>query len=95
MQPVDAELALAMGGGGARSAYQVGVLRAIARRFPDFQAPILTGISAGAINTAHLANHTGSFRESVADLTRLWSGLEVDDVFVTHGFWLLCRALRP
>ena len=60
----DASPALALGGGGARAAYQAGVLRALARRFPDISFPILTGVSAGAIHTAHLANHAGTFRES-------------------------------
>jgi NTE family protein len=44
-------------GGGARGAYQVGVLRSIARRFPTLQIPILTGVSAGAVNAAFLAQH--------------------------------------
>jgi NTE family protein len=48
-------LALMLGGGGARGAYQAGVLRAIARRYPSLRLPILTGISAGAMNTTFLA----------------------------------------
>ncbi|MFM7299339.1 MAG: patatin-like phospholipase family protein, partial [Planctomycetota bacterium] len=62
------KLALVMGGGGARAAYQAGVLRAIARRFPDLHLPILAGVSAGAINTAFLASREGSFGERVREL---------------------------
>jgi NTE family protein len=75
------DLALVMGGGGARAAYQVGFLRAVARRFPDLEIPVLTGVSAGAINAVYLASHPGTFREAVEDLSRLWGGLSVDRVF--------------
>jgi NTE family protein len=87
-------LALALGGGGARAAYEVGVLRGIAARFPEFRAPLLTGVSAGAINAAHLANHTGSFRQNVDDLTRLWQQLDFDDVFKVKATALIWRVAR-
>jgi NTE family protein len=48
-------LALVLSGGGARAAYQVGVLRYLAREFPDFVPDILTGVSAGGINAAFIA----------------------------------------
>ena len=88
------QLALALGGGGARSAYQAGVLRGIAQRFPDFRAPILTGVSAGAINVAHLANHTGTFQEKLEDLVRLWQSLRFDDVFAVSAASLVWRVTR-
>ncbi len=87
-------LALTLGGGGARAAYQVGVLRAIARRYPDLSVPLLTGVSAGAINISYLANHTGSFREQIDSLTELWQRLRLEDVFATSGSSLLWRAIR-
>ena len=87
-------LALALGGGGARAAYQVGVLRGVAARFPDFRAPLLTGVSAGAINVSHLANHTGSFRQKVDDLARLWRELDFDDVFKVKPTSLVWRVMR-
>src|SRR4051812_45465336 len=43
-------LALVLSGGGARGAYQTGVLRCLARRIPDLRFSIITGVSAGAIN---------------------------------------------
>lgn len=72
---------MALGGGGARGAYQVGVLRHIAKRHPQLSVPLLTGVSAGGINAAHLANHTGDFADKIEDLVRLWSNLTVDQVF--------------
>jgi NTE family protein len=75
------DLALVMGGGGARAAYQVGFLRAVAGRFPDLEIPVLTGVSAGAINAVYLAAHPGTFQEAVEDLARLWGGLSVERVF--------------
>ncbi len=75
------DLGLVMGGGGARAAYQVGFLRYLARRYPDLEVPIVTGVSAGAINAAHLASHHGSFHQSVEELVALWQRLTVEDVF--------------
>src|SRR5690606_9925102 len=48
--PRPGELAIALTGGGARAAYQVGLLVWLARRFPELEVPILTGVSAGAVN---------------------------------------------
>ena len=79
--PGPRDLGIAMGGGGARAAYQVGFLRCVARMFPDLEVPYVTGVSAGAINTAHLASHPGSFIEAVEELTELWGNLTVEDVF--------------
>jgi NTE family protein len=77
----DADLGLVMGGGGARAAYQVGFLRYLARTFPDLKVPIVTGVSAGGINAAHLASHHGSFSQAVKELVSLWENLTVEEVF--------------
>lgn len=79
--PRSGELAIALTGGGARAAYQVGLLVWLARRFPELEVPILTGVSAGAVNAGHLAAHPGNFRAAVSDLARLWSDLTPEDVF--------------
>ena len=84
-----APLALMMSGGGARAAYQVGVLRALARRWPDFQPQIITGVSAGAINAASLAGYAGPFIDALDDLGRLWGGLTTEQVFRTDSSSLL------
>ena len=88
------ELALVMSGGGARAAYQVGLLRWLARRHPSLRIPILTGVSAGAINAAFLGAHTESFSERVDRLSELWTGLTPDQVFRVGSFSLARNVLR-
>lgn len=87
--PAPGGTALVLSGGGARAAYQVGLLRFLARELPDLRLPILTGVSAGAINAACLAAHPGSFREAVEDLAALWSRLEIERVFRVDAASLL------
>jgi NTE family protein len=93
------ETAVVLPGGGARAAYQVGALRAVARilgREEKQPFRIICGTSAGAINAATLAVHADSFRCGVARLVRWWSAVEVAKVYranfaavATHGMrWL-------
>ncbi len=88
------QLALVLGGGGARAAYQVGVLRGIVARFPQFRAPLLTGVSAGAINVAHLANYVGAWPAKIDDLMGLWRRLDFDDVFRVDALGVVWRVTR-
>ena len=74
-------LALVLSGGGARGAYQTGVLRGLARRIPELRFSIVTGVSAGAINAAFIAAHPGSLAEATADLCEVWANLQVEDIF--------------
>jgi NTE family protein len=75
------ELALVMPGGGARAAYQVGLLRFLAQRYPELNFPIITGVSAGAVNAVHLAQHHGTFAQAVEELSELWGSLRTEEVF--------------
>jgi NTE family protein len=84
------DLGIVMGGGGARAAYQVGLLRCLARRFPELNVPYITGVSAGAINAAHLAAHHGTFLQAVDELTHLWGDLRIEDVFRV-GSWSMAK----
>jgi len=80
----DHEIAVLLPGGGARAAYQVGVLRGVAHILGrDDRQPfrIVCGTSAGAINAATLAVHADSFRRGVARLLRWWRGVEVGHVY--------------
>ncbi len=79
--PGPGDLGLVMGGGGARAAYQVGFLRCLAHHYPNLKIPYITGVSAGAINAAHLASHHGTFLQAVQELTGLWANLEMGEVF--------------
>lgn len=75
--------ALILTGGGARAAYQVGVLKAIAECLPRGQAipfPILCGTSAGAINATALACYASCFHLGVRKLEYVWSNLRTEDV---------------
>jgi NTE family protein len=76
---------LVLTGGGARAAYQVGVLRALSEIAPGGALPfdILAGISAGAINTIALATYAENFQEAAKRLSATWAGLTPDRVFRT------------
>lgn len=87
-------LAVMLGGGGARGAYQAGVLRAIARRYPNLRIPIFTGISAGAINTTFLASQAAPLPESTEQLVRLWLSLTPDQVYDVHALALMTNVGR-
>lgn len=78
---------LILTGGGARAAYQVGVLRAIARLRADCGVPhgnpftVLVGTSAGAINAAALAAEADDFSYSVTRLVHAWQHMHVDQIY--------------
>jgi NTE family protein len=85
------EQALVLSGGGARSAYQSGALQYIAQAFPETRFSIMQGVSAGAINIAQLASHTGSFRAAASDLVQHWRHLCDQDVFEPESSLSLVR----
>ncbi|MEQ6290754.1 patatin-like phospholipase family protein [Vogesella sp. GCM10023246] len=75
---------LVLAGGGARAAYQVGVLMAVAHMLPRNDGnpfPIISGTSAGAINAVGLAAGAMHFRRATAFLAKMWKGLHVTDVY--------------
>ncbi len=86
------DLALVLSGGGARAAYEVGVLSAIAERSPGLAFPIVTGVSAGAINAVYVAAHAHELPAALAALRDDWRHLTVDRVFRVRP-WRLGRAL--
>ena len=90
----DEHLALVLSGGGARAAYQVGVLLAIGERLPELRIPILTGVSAGAINSAYLAAYCGTFGSAVRDLRAEWAQLTPDRVYCVRPVDILRAAFR-
>jgi NTE family protein len=87
-------LALALSGGGARAAYQVGVLQRIVREFPTVVPSILTGVSAGGINAAFLAARQDPFAEKIEQLVEMWGGLRIDQVFRVDLRDLASRTMR-
>lgn len=87
-------LGLVLSGGGARGAYQAGVLKALAEiaNPGPVPFPVLTGVSVGALNTVGLASNYYNFLESATLIERFWRGLRSDQVFRT-GSWKLARAV--
>lgn len=88
--------ALILSGGGARASYQAGVLHAVSDILPDLHNPfpIICGTSAGAINAAALAAHTGDFRQSSSDLINTWRNLQIEQVFRTEWWSLVSNVGR-
>jgi NTE family protein len=88
---------LILTGGGARAAYQVGVLKAIADILPPrVHSPfdIICGTSAGAINAVALASHASRFRVGVRGLEAVWGNFHVDQVYRTDFGTLSLRAAQ-
>lgn len=84
MQDIPRKTALILSGGGARAAYQVGVLKAISslmREGASSPFRILCGTSAGAINAAAVAISAGRFHEGVRRLVAVWGNFHVGQVF--------------
>lgn len=90
-------IGLLLTGGGARAAYQVGVLVAIAHALrkrgegQDLSGhpfKILCGTSAGALNIATLASHPEGFLPAVLHLERIWSSFRAEQVFVADNIGL-------
>ena len=84
---------LVLTGGGARSAYQVGVLRALAELLPRGRNPfgIIVGTSAGAVAAAVLAAEAYQWRRAVAGLEEVWANFHPAQVFMVDS-WHMLRA---
>lgn len=78
-------LGLVLPGGGARGAYQVGAIKALAELTPLDRNPfpVITGSSVGAVSATFLAANAARFDEGVAKLVDLWQNLHCNDVYRT------------
>lgn len=91
---------LILTGGGARAAYQVGVLAALAQLRRDAGAtgsnpfPIIAGTSAGAINAATLACQADDFDSAVDGLVYIWQNIHVDQVYAADSFGAIRSGAR-
>ena len=83
--PVPAKHGLVLSGGGARGAYQVGVLKALAEDVPAGTNPfrVVTGLSVGAINAVVLAEGADDFPRAAAKLEAIWRSLHCASVYET------------
>ncbi|MEJ8848692.1 patatin-like phospholipase family protein [Variovorax rhizosphaerae] len=92
---------LLLTGGGARAAYQVGVLEAIAHLRRSAGAghqsnpfPIIAGTSAGAINAAALACGADDFDAVVRHIADLWHNIHVEQVYQDDAIAMLGSGTR-
>ncbi len=88
---------LILTGGGARAAYQVGVLRALHEMVPRTVRnpfPIICGTSAGAINAAVLATDAADFRRGVRRLMTVWKNFHVHHVYRADVYGALRNSAR-
>ncbi|HEX7081046.1 MAG TPA: patatin-like phospholipase family protein [Gammaproteobacteria bacterium] len=89
--------ALILPGAGARGAYQVGVLKAVAQLLPNPSVnpfSIISGTSAGAINAAVLASRAGNFERAVSEMERVWANFEVSQVYRSDSWTMLKSSLH-
>jgi NTE family protein len=93
----EGKTALVLTGGGARGAYQVGVLKAVADMFPKRSHnpfSIITGTSAGAINAVAIAASANNFRLSIRKVEKMWTDLSVEDVYNADALHIAYNLLR-
>ena len=88
--------AIILPGGGARCAYQVGVLKAISELRTDEANPfpVVCGTSAGAINAAVLASHAHEFDIGVERLEHFWRNMHCERVYRTDAWTVFKSGLR-
>ncbi len=97
MQTSTKTTGLILTGGGARAAYQVGVLKALAKMLPPGSPcpfPIITGTSAGAVAASVLASRAGNFHAAVAGLEQVWANFRVQQVFRADSISMLRAGLH-
>src|SRR4029453_13117998 len=89
--------ALILTGGGARAAYQVGVLKALAEWLPEESPcpfPVILGTSAGAVSALALAGRSGRFKAAVGALEQVWANFHVEQVFRSDALSMLRAGLH-
>jgi NTE family protein len=89
--------ALVLPGGGARGAFQVGVLKALAEILPKSSAnpfSVLSGTSAGAVNSVVLASKAEHLRSAVAELEQVWAHFRCHHVYKTDHLTMLKSSLH-
>jgi len=88
---------LVLTGGGARAAYQVGVVKAVRDILGNpvkNPFPILCGTSAGAINAATLAVFADNFSRGVANLLEVWENMRCEHIYRTDAWNIMKSGAR-
>lgn len=94
---VEKKTGLILTGGGARAAYQVGVLKAVSElldRPARNPFPILCGTSAGAINAVALAIHAYNFALGVRGLLQVWENFHAGQVYRADTWGIMKTGAR-
>lgn len=91
-----AKIALYLAGGGARGAYQAGVLKAVSQILKTKTLPftMISGASVGSINAAILSEYADDFTLGVEKLEALWQTIHCDDIFHAKNYDLSKSILR-
>ncbi len=88
---------LVLPGGGARGAFQVGVLKALAEVMPKTCASpfaVISGTSAGAVNSVVLASRARHFRSAIVELEHVWAHFRSHQVYKTDNLTMLKSSLH-
>ena len=88
---------LILPGGGARNAYQAGVLKALAEMLPADAAnpfPVISGTSSGALNAAILASNATQFSEGISRMIGIWENFHCGKIFQVDSWTALKSGLR-
>lgn len=95
--PDKVKTALVLPGGGARGAFQVGVLKAMAEMTPRGRPnpfSVISGTSAGAVNSVVLASRAQEFRSAIAELEQVWGHFRCHHVYKTDHLTMLKSSLH-
>ena len=89
--------ALVLPGGGARGAFQVGVLKALSELLPKSSRnpfPVISGTSAGAVNSVVIASRAAHFRAAMAELETVWANFRCHQVYKTDHWTMFKSSLH-
>lgn len=97
MESFDHKIGLVLPGGGARGAYQVGVLKAISDiqgRIEKSPFDVISGTSAGAINASMISTEISNFHQSIFKLENVWSGFTTNQIYRTEKLFMLKKSFH-
>tara|TARA_B100001996_G_scaffold171065_1_gene130472 strand:- start:733 stop:1872 length:1140 start_codon:yes stop_codon:yes gene_type:complete len=97
MESFDPKIGLVLPGGGARAAYQVGVLKGISDiqgRTEKSPFDVISGTSAGAINASMISSEIDNFHESIFKLENIWRGFTTNQIYKTGKLFMLKQSFH-
>ena len=97
MESFEQKTGLVLPGGGARGAYQVGVLKAISDiqgRVKTSPFSVISGTSAGAINASMISSRIEDFHQSILNLENVWRNFSTDRIYKTGKLFMLKQSLH-